>query len=159
MGGGRRLAMLAAVIGSSLVLSGCQTGLNEAIFGSDSSVGLFAAAQDKLRAKGKDYFRDANFGLAEKTFRAVLSKNPRDGEAWLGLAAAYDRLGRFDLADKAYAKAVEAAGRRPEIINNMGYSQMLRGEHGKAASLFAEAARLSPGNATIAANLALVKQL
>ena len=153
----RRWAMLAV---AGLVLSGCQTGLGGLVSGEEGpSVGLFASAQDSLLAKGKAYFRAANFGLAEKTFLDVLKKNPADGEAWIGLAASYDRLGRFDLADKAYDRALAAAGRRPEILNNMGYSQMLRGEHAKAQQLFAEAAALAPENKTILANMALVKTL
>ena len=155
---GRRATTAAALL-AAVLLAGCQSGINEAMFGEGASVGLFASAQDTLRAKAKSYFRQNNFGLAEKTFQDVLKKNPKDAEGWVGLAAAYDRLGRFDLADKAYARAVEVAGRRPEILNNMGYSQMLRGEHGKAASLFAEAAQLAPNNKVILANMALVKTL
>jgi Flp pilus assembly protein TadD len=30
--------------------------------------------------------------------------------AWIGLAASYDRLGRFDLADQAYAAAAKLEG-------------------------------------------------
>jgi Flp pilus assembly protein TadD len=51
---------------------------------------------------GKKYFRTINCGLAEKHFRAAVEKHPRDAEAWIGLAASYDRLRRFDLADRAY---------------------------------------------------------
>src|SRR6476661_6248479 len=47
---------------------------------------------------GKKYFRTSNYGLAEKHFRAAVEKHPRDAEAWIGLAASYDRLRRFDLA-------------------------------------------------------------
>ena len=54
---------------------------------------------------GKKYFRSANFGLAEKHFRAAVELHPRDAEAWVGLAASYDRLKRFDLADRAYGQA------------------------------------------------------
>ena len=55
---------------------------------------------------GKKYFRANNFGLAEKSFRTAVQKHPRDAEAWVGLAASYDRLRRFDLADRAYAEAI-----------------------------------------------------
>src|SRR5262249_43999701 len=47
---------------------------------------------------GKKYFRAANFGLAERHFRRAVEQHPRDLEAWIGLAAAYDRLRRWDLA-------------------------------------------------------------
>jgi Flp pilus assembly protein TadD len=158
-GGLKRNGWMAAVLAAA-VLSGCQTGLGDLVSGEGGpSVGLFASSQDSLRAKAKGYFRANNFGLAERTFRDVLEKNPSDAEAWVGLAAAYDRLGRFDLADKSYDKALAVAGRRPEILNNMGYSRMLRGEHDKAQALFAEAAALAPDNQTILANMALVRTL
>ena len=65
-------------------------------------------------------------------------------------------LGRYDLADKAYEKAVKVAGRRPEILNNMGYSYFLRGERARARKTFEEAARLAPENPVVKANLGLV---
>jgi len=35
-----------------------------------------------------------------------VEKAPRDASAWIGLAASYDHVGRFDLADQAYKQAV-----------------------------------------------------
>jgi len=43
-----------------------------------------------------------------------------DPEPWLGLAAAYDRLRRFDLADRAYKEAIGIPGQRTEILDNQG---------------------------------------
>ncbi len=78
---------------------------------------------------GKKYFRAANFGLAETHFRRAVELHPRDPEAWVGLAASYDRLRRFDLADRAYDQAMKIVGPTPEILNNKGYSYMLRGDY------------------------------
>ena len=50
---------------------------------------------------GKRHYRERNYGLAEKHFRRAVETLPRDGEAWLGLAASYDRLKRYELADRA----------------------------------------------------------
>ena len=94
----------------------------------------------------------SDFTGAERTFRATLAKDPLDAEGWLGLAAASDRLGRFDVADKAYAQVIAIAGRRGEVVNNMAWSQKLRGNAEAARLLFAEALTLSPGNPVIAAN-------
>ena len=49
-----------------------------------------------------------------------------------GLAASYDRLRRFDLADRAYAQAIRSSAPTPEILNNQGFSYMLRGDYGRA---------------------------
>jgi len=107
---------------------------------------------------GKRHYREKNYGLAEQHFRRAAEKLPRDGEAWLGLAASYDRLKRYDLADRAYQEALSIFGPRPEVINNIGYSYLLRGDLRRARQKFAEAQRKDPENPTIANNIALVDE-
>jgi tetratricopeptide (TPR) repeat protein len=106
---------------------------------------------------GKRYFRSNNFGLAEKSFRNAVEKHPRDAEAWVGLAASYDRLHRFDLADRAYAEAIRIVGRTPEILNNQGFSYMLRGDYARARKALDDAQAKDPGNPYIQANLRLLQ--
>jgi Flp pilus assembly protein TadD len=105
---------------------------------------------------GKRHYREQNYGLAEQHFRRTVEKLPRDGEAWLGLAASYDRLRRYELADRAYREALSIYGPRSEVINNIGYSFLLRGDLRKARQKFAEAQAKDPENPTIANNIALV---
>jgi len=107
---------------------------------------------------GKRHYREKNFGLAEQHFRRATEKLPRDGEAWLGLAASYDRLKRYDLADRAYREALDIFGPRPEVLNNIGYSFLLRGDLRRARQKFAEAQAKDPANPTIANNIALVDE-
>ncbi|HXQ82465.1 MAG TPA: hypothetical protein VN769_00205, partial [Xanthobacteraceae bacterium] len=78
---------------------------------------------------GKKYFRSNNFGLAEQKFRSAVEKHPNDAEAWIGLAASYDRLRRFDLADRAYAQVLRLIGPTAEVLNDEGFSFMLRGDY------------------------------
>src|ERR1041385_8387921 len=73
-------------------------------------------------AQGKQAFRDANYGTAEKYFRRAVEQHPRDVEAWMGLAASYDRLRRFDLADRAYGQVARISAPTVELLNNQGYS-------------------------------------
>src|SRR5262249_36446342 len=90
----------------------------------------------------KKFFRQGGFGLAERHYRKAVELHPRDAEAWLGLAACYDRLRRFDLADRAYRHLIKLVGQTPEILNNQGYSYMLRGDYRRArATLLAARAK------------------
>jgi Flp pilus assembly protein TadD len=107
---------------------------------------------------GRMNFRQGNYGLAEHYFRRAVEAGPRDADAWLGLAAAYDRLKRFDLADRAYKQLYAMMGRTPELLNNQGYSYMLRGDYAHARTTLMEAQAKDPRNPYIANNLALLAE-
>ena len=107
---------------------------------------------------GKRHYREQNYGLAEQHFRRAVEKHPRDAEAWLGLAASYDRLRRYELADRAYREALAIYGPRPEVLNNIDYSFLLSGDLRKARQKFIEAQAKDPENPTIANNIALVDE-
>jgi Tfp pilus assembly protein PilF len=107
---------------------------------------------------GKKYFRSNNFGLAEKSFRHAVEKHPNDAEAWVGLAASYDRLRRFDLADRAYAGAIRIVGPTAEILNNQGFSYMLRGDYARAHKKLEEAQAKDPANPYVQSNLRLLEE-
>jgi len=106
---------------------------------------------------GKKYFRANKFGLAELHFRHAAATHPNDAEAWVGLAACYDRLHRFDLADRAYAQAIRLIGPTAEILNDQGYSYMLRGDYMRAHRKFVEAQLKDPTNPYVQANLRLLE--
>lgn len=106
---------------------------------------------------GKRHYREQNYGLAEKHFRRVVEKLPKDGEGWLGLAASYDRLRRFDLADRAYGQVIEIYGPTPEVLNNLGYSYLLRGDFKRARIKLTEAAAKDPDNPYIRNNVELLE--
>ena len=107
---------------------------------------------------GKENFREGNYGLAERYFRKAVESNPKDAEAWLGLAAAYDRVRRFDLADRAYEEVLKIVGPTAEILNNQGYSFMLRGNFVRARELLLAARAKEPGNPYIENNIALLDE-
>jgi Flp pilus assembly protein TadD len=108
-------------------------------------------------ALGKKHFHAGKFTLAERHFRRAVELHPRDLESWLGLAASYDALRRFELADRAYDQAVKIAGPTAEILNNRGYSYMLRGDHKRARETLLEAQAKDPGNAYVKNNLDLLE--
>jgi Flp pilus assembly protein TadD len=116
-----------------------------------------ATDKDNDVSLGKKYFRDGNFNLAERHFRRAVELHPRDLESWIGLAACYDRQRRFDLADRAYDQATKIAGPTAEILNNRGYSYMLRGDQRRARETLLEAQARDPGNAYVKNNLELLE--
>jgi tetratricopeptide (TPR) repeat protein len=119
--------------------------------------GLLGKDPNDDLSRGKKQFRAANFGLAERHFRRAVELYPRDLEAWIGLAASYDRLRRYDLADRAYDQAMKIAGPSPEILNNKGYSYMLRGDYARARETLLEALSQDPSNPYIKNNLELLE--
>jgi len=107
---------------------------------------------------GKKYFRQGSFGLAERHFRKAVELHPRDAESWIGLAASYDRLKRFDLADRAYSQAIKLIGQTPEVMNNQGFSYMLRGDYRRARRTLEAAQAKAPDNPYIQNNLQLLEK-
>jgi Flp pilus assembly protein TadD len=123
-----------------------------------TSDGLLGSDPNDELSLGKKFYRANNFGLAETHFRKAVELHPRDAEAWLGLAASYDRLRRFDLADRAYGQAAAIVGETVEILNNQGYSYMLRGDYKRARAKLAAADRKDPGNKFVANNIRLLDE-
>jgi Flp pilus assembly protein TadD len=162
------------VVSACLIwLAGCETvnnglqsdnpettgSINGAVSGeTPSSTGLSDDNPKSHLNLGKKYYRENSFGLAEQSFRRAVELGPKDVEAWLGLAASYDKLKRFDLADRAYAQAIALAGPTAEILNNQGYSYLLRGDHRRAREKLLAAQAKDPSNPYIQNNLALLDE-
>jgi Flp pilus assembly protein TadD len=105
---------------------------------------------------GLEQYNRGNYGLSQRYFKDAVEKAPKDVTAWIGLAASYDKLRRFELADQAYAQAIRLGGETVQILNDQGYSLMLRGDLSGARKKFMRAYRLDPGNLVIANNLELL---
>ena len=113
-------------------------------------------ASDEPVRMGLEHFNRGNFGISQRYFKDAVEKAPKDLTAWVGLAASYDRIRRFDLADQAYRQAIRLGGETVQILNNRGYSYMLRGNLNAARRKFQQAYALDPGNPAIANNLELL---
>ena len=107
---------------------------------------------------GKKHYRENSFGLAEQHFRRAVEHGPKNAEAWIGLAASYDKLKRYDLADRAYEQAIKLVGPTAEILNNQGYSYLLRGDHRRARAKLLAAQAKDPSNPYIQNNLGLLDE-
>ena len=113
-------------------------------------------ASDEALKVAKVHYRNGDWGLAEENFRQAVELAPRDAEAWVGLAASYDRLRRFDLADRAYGNAIKLVGHNPVILNNLGYSNLLRGNLQEARRNFLLALEKDPANPYVMNNIELL---
>jgi Flp pilus assembly protein TadD len=136
------------------LLSACST-----LPGRDAATPLAAAQTppaDEIKddlGLGKMHFRKGNYGLAELHFRKTVEATPGDAEGWIGLAASYDQMKRWELADRAYAQALKITGPTPAFLNNRGYSYMLRGDVRRASKDLSAAAVQDPENEQIQNNL------
>ncbi|MDJ1159209.1 tetratricopeptide repeat protein [Chelatococcus sp. SYSU_G07232] len=149
------------VILLALALSGCQAFTDAADTAKphlEAAVDPKYEPSDEPARLGRDHFARGHFGLSERYFRDAVEKTPRDGDAWVGLAASYDHLRRFDLADRAYKEAVRLKGETVQILNNRGYSYLLRGNVRQARIYFNRALSRDPQNPNIINNLALLEQ-
>ena len=144
-----------AAIAAALAVSGCQSSSSIDTTQTTALGQARDVSASDLRA-GKQQFENGNYGLAEKHFRKAVELRASNAEAWMGLAAAYDQLGRFDFADRAYQQVLGIAGRRPQIVNNMGYSHYLRGDRKEAKKLLMEARAGMTDTTIVDANLALL---
>lgn len=148
------------IIAVGLVLAGCQPSAQNRLL-QESSLAVEDPKffpSDELIRTAKVGFHNGDYGLAEINFRKAVELAPKDLEAWLGLAATYDQLRRFDLADGAYQKVLMLAPANATVYNNAGYSQLLRGDIKKAKFLLLKAHELDPDNPYIDSNLALLGQ-
>jgi Flp pilus assembly protein TadD len=166
-----RLARLLLTIGLFSGLTGCVTA-NDTL--SQDNVALEPAAfpqvtetmqqpetvkyyrSDEPLKMAYEHYNRGHFGIAERYFQDAVEMTPKDVAAWIGLAACYDRVGRFELADRAYATAIRMSGETTEILNNEGYSYILRGDLRRARQKLLLAQARDPSNPTIANNLKLL---
>jgi Flp pilus assembly protein TadD len=103
-----------------------------------------------------EHFNRGFYGIAQRYFRDAVEKAPEDASAWIGLAASYDHLGRFDLADQAYGQARRLVGETTALLNNRGYSYMLRGNLIASRKDLLKAYAREPNNPIILNNLKLL---
>ncbi len=141
-------------------LAGCSTGGPSVFsaFGDNqlqtadlTNIGSYTA--DRALAEARAHFRNSDFGYSAALYTRVIELTPKDPEGYVGLAASYDRLRRFDVADRAYAALFRLTGGTAQYYNNLGYSHMLRGDLKTAVANLRKAKQIDPQNSVIANNL------
>jgi len=124
-----------------------------------NQVSLKGDQSARLLELGKENFRGDNFGHAEKYFRQAVENRPDNADAWAGLAASYDQLGRFDLADRAYDQLLKLRKNDARVMNNRGYSYLLRGDYAKAEQWLKRAEKQDPTLEEVGGNMDLLARV
>lgn len=117
-------------------------------------------------AEGRAQFALGNVALALEAFRKGLREEPASVDALNGMAACYDRMGRFDLSRRYYEDALAIAPEDPRLYRNLALSLEMQGKADEAVSVRAEyalrlaaaresAAGTEPGVAAVAVQQAL----
>jgi tetratricopeptide (TPR) repeat protein len=145
----------ALLLGLSVLLGGCAIGAGEGrpILGLD---GQHLDASDPVE-RGRALILTRQYGLAIDGLTEVVTTDPGNARALSLLAVAYGQLKRFDLADRYHARALEIDPDSSVVLNNWGYSYLVRGDDRQATDLLERAMATGDGRTIVAANLALAR--
>ena len=109
----------------------------------------------KLRP-GADLLADAraqlvlgNVGLATEAFRRAVRQQPDNVDAYAGLAACYEAMGRYDLARRNYEAALALAPKNPALLDAFAVMLDKQGLRQEAAQVRAEIADLAAASAAL----------
>lgn len=159
----RGLIRLVAMIGITVVAAGCQNVANPEgpAFGTSAGSAVVTGAADnvpwsQLIAEGKAYYEGGAYGNAQAAYQKAVELNPHSPEAWLGLAASYDRLRRFDQSRFAYGRLKTLLGPTAAYYNNVGFSNLLQGELVAAYQNFQKALQQEPDNVVAQNNMQML---
>lgn len=115
-------------------------------------------AQEAAKGAGMASLRLGRSADARE-FLATIPPEQRDAESWncLGIIAA----GAHDwkAADEAFQKALDLAPKNATVLNNFGYSLIIRRRFSEAIGLLSRAVRAAPGDAVIRNNRQLASDL
>lgn len=137
--------------GCSLDLSGWKT------VGIDRENPPLVAASANLQM-ARSAFNNANYGIAIGHLERELGMRPDSVAALNGLGAAYDQIGRFDVAQRYYFRALELAPDPGTTLANLGYSNQLQGKPEEAARILELALHYGPNNAVANTNMQAVQR-
>ena len=115
----KRFAKVVSKLLASLVIGSVLAACTPANLNTSSVTSSYANADEA--------FANKQYEQALHLYQATLKASPDDTEAWFGLAASADLVGDFELADKAYSQLQPRFGETPRLLNNLGYSHLLRG--------------------------------
>ncbi|MEJ2228917.1 MAG: tetratricopeptide repeat protein [Alphaproteobacteria bacterium] len=152
-----KFALIALV---AIMSSGCMfSGSDKSVSGGISNSSSFGNGPEQIWLnKAKGAYKGGNYGLAERYYRHAIEERHQNAEAWLGLAASYDQLKRFDHAKRAYDVLVKISGYTPSVMNNLAYHHMLKGDFKTARKTLEAAQKADPNNPYVRNNIRLLNK-
>jgi uncharacterized protein (TIGR02466 family) len=93
---------------------------------------------------------------AEKTFRDLVAKRPKQPQAWLGLANALSALARLNEAEEAYRRVLKDVPTLAQCWINLGMVLLRGGRRVEALDAFRHALSLKPANQSALAALSAI---
>jgi len=113
-----------------------------------------STADEASLAKGRMLFARNEFALAADAFQKAARYDPKSADAYNGLAASYDQLGRYDLSRRYYELALAQSPEDGRVLRNFARSMLRQGDQLAARKLIAEAAALEHDGTSRAAGQA-----
>jgi tetratricopeptide (TPR) repeat protein len=113
-----------------------------------------STADEASLAKGRMLFARGEFALAADAFQKAARYDPKSADAYNGLAASYDQLGRYDLSRRYYELALAQSPEDGRVLRNFARSMLRQGDQLAARKLIAEAAALEHDGTSQAAGQA-----
>jgi len=113
-----------------------------------------STADEASLARGRMLFARGEFALAADAFQKAARYDPKSADAYNGLAASYDQLGRYDLSRRYYELALAQSPEDGRVLRNFARSMLHQGDQLAARKLIAEAAALEHDGTSQAAGQA-----
>ena len=111
---------------------------------------LAGLAPAESLARARTYLASRQYGLAIELFRAAGKDQALELDSLNGLAIAYDAIGRADLAQRYFEKALALRGDDPRTRRNLAAFYDASGQPQKRAALLADAVPQAPTEPALA---------
>ena len=144
----------ASILMICMLLGACAGGSLPAVQPSSNGFAAGGSVMQPLE-DGKHHLTAGRNGLAIRRFGEELGRHPRSLDALNGMAIAYARIGRSDVANSYFERALRIDPRDPATLNNYGRSLIDQGRFRGARPFLEQALRHAAGDdvLVIAANL------
>ncbi|MCG2632715.1 tetratricopeptide repeat protein [Bradyrhizobium sp. WYCCWR 13023] len=110
-----------------------------------------------LRLRAALNIEKGNFDSAISDLRAALNDQPKSPDLLMLLAAAYERSGKPELADRQYADAMKSAGSNPAVVLRYVAFLQRRKDLGRAEEVLTDAVTRIPKNLQLLSSLAQLR--